>query len=131
MEKQITINLDLHHKILIGLFLLTYLVAMMIQVRDPKTNVKPSDWVLGFLSSIIGGTLAYFFVAKWANIGMRMGFTILFSLVSYRLIVFIVSEEAQKQFAEGFWKGIINMIRNFISNNSNNDNNGNTPNRNG
>ena len=128
MEEQITIDLGLHHKILIGIFLLTYLVAMMIQVRDPKTHVKPSDWVLGFLSSIIGGTIAYFFVAKWANLGLRMGVTILFSLVSYRLIVFIVSEEAQKAFAEGFWKGIINLIRNFMnSNNTNND--GNTPGR--
>ena len=124
-----TIHLDLHHKILIELFLLTYMVAMLIQVRDPKTHVKFSDWILGFLSSVIGGTIAYFFVMKWANLGLRMGVTILFSLVSYRLIVFIVSEEAQKAFAEGFWKGIINLIRNFMNNNNNTDNNGNTPGR--
>jgi len=126
MNKHIITGLNSHHEILIGLFLLTYFVAMAIQVRDPKTNVKPSDWVLGFLSSIIGGTVAYFFVAKWANIGLRMGVTILFSLVSYRLLIFIVSEEAQRAFAEGFWKGIINLIRNFM-NDKNNKDDGNTP----
>lgn len=121
MSNEFYLHLDFEHKVLIVLYVLSYFVAMFIQVRDPKTIVRASDWFLGFVSSSIGGTIAYFFVMKWANIGLRMGITILFSLVSYRLFCFIVSEEAQNAFAKGFWQGIINMVSQFL-NNKHNDN---------
>lgn len=117
-----TLTLQLHHKILIGLFIVIYFVSMGIQVRDPKVNVRISDWIYGFLCSVVGGTVAYFFVMGWANIGLRMGVTLLFSLISYRLVSFIVSDEAQGAFASGFWNGILNIWKNFTNKNQNNNN---------
>jgi hypothetical protein len=108
-------NLTLEHKVLIGLYLLSYFFAMFIQVKDPKTNVKFSDWVLAFVASFIGATIAYFIAFKWLNVGFRMGVTILASLVSYRTLTFIVSSDSQEAFAKGFLNGLLNLMNNLFN----------------
>lgn len=118
-------NLDIHHKILILLYLVTYLAAMLIQIKDPKTDVDWLDWILALLTSFVGGMLTYFAVMKWANLGIRMATTIFVSLVSYRTIKFIVSDEAQNDFAKGFWVGIKTVMQRLFNTPNNNDNNSN------
>lgn len=117
------LNLSIHHKILIILYLVVYLAAMLIQIQDTRTKVKFIDWILAFLTSAVGGIVTYFAIMSWANIGIRMATTLFASLVSYRTIKFIVSNEAQEDFAAGFWAGIKIMLqRLFNTQNSNNDN---------
>lgn len=120
------IQLDIHHKILGVLLLIAYLAAMLIQIRDPKTDVHLTDWILALLCSLLGATITYFVVMKWANIGWRMAITVIVSLVSYRTLKFIVSNEAQDEFARGFWTGIMNALKRLFNADhkppSNNDN---------
>lgn len=99
---------------------------MLIQIKDPKTDVDAMDWVLALLTSFVGGLIAYFAVMKWVNVGMRMAVTIFVSLVSYRTIKFIVSNEAQNDFAKGFWVGIKTVMQRLFNSQppNNNDSNG-------
>lgn len=116
-------NLTLEHKVLIGLYLLSYFFAMFIQVKDPKTNVQFSDWLLALVASFIGATIAYFIAFKWLNVGFRMGVTILASLVSYRTLKFMVSSESQDAFAKGFFNGLLNLMSNLFNYKNNKDGN--------
>lgn len=108
-------NLTLELKVLVGLYFLSYFFAMFIQVKDPKTNVQFSDWILAFIASLIGGTITFFIAASWLNIGFRMGVTILASLVSYRTLKFMVSSESQDAFAKGFFSGLLNLMSNLFN----------------
>lgn len=113
---EIFLNLKEEHQILIVLYLISYVSAMLIQIKDPKCTVTFLDWVLGLLCSALGGTIMFFGVMQWANIGFRMAATILVSLMSYRTIIFIVSPDTQEQFARGFGKGIMNMLEKLFTN---------------
>lgn len=110
MQLELHNNLELHHRILIILYLVTYFAAMLIQIKDPNTRVSFLDWILAFLASSVGGILTYFGVMGWANIGVRMATTIFVSLVSYRTLKFIVSDEAQTAFAKGFFSGLMGIL---------------------
>lgn len=125
-------NLDIHHKILILLYLVIYLAAMLIQIQDKDTKVKFIDWILAFMTSSVGGLVTYYAVMTWANLGLRMATTLFVSLVSYRTIKFIVSDEAQTDFAKGFWSGIKTIMQRLFNtqppNNNNNNNNNNDTN---
>ena len=109
-------EINLEHSVLIILFILSYFGAMFIQLKDPKVEVHISDWFLAFITSSVGGTIAYFIAMTWQNVGIRIGLTILASLVSYRTFKFIVSSEAQEDFARGFWKGIIMAVQRLLNN---------------
>ena len=115
-------NLDFEHRILVFLFVLSYFGAMFIQIRDPKAEVKTADWLLGFLTSVVGSTITYFMVSTWTNVGTRMAATIIASLVSYRTFKFIVSNEAQEDFARGFWRGVITTAQRLVNNAADNQN---------
>lgn len=118
MFNEFLLLLTFEHKVLICLYLLSYMGAMFIQIRDPETEVTLSDWFLGFLTSVVGGTITYFIALNWINVGLRMGITIIASLVSYRTFKFIVSKEAQDEFAKGFWKGLVGVAQKFVNNNN-------------
>lgn len=105
----------IEHKVLFVLYICSYLMAMFIQIKDPNTKVDFSDWFLALFTSAIGAVITYYIAMSWANIGFRMGATILASLVSYRTFKFIVSEEAQEQFAKGFFSGIMNVLSNLFN----------------
>lgn len=121
---QLMQQLTFEHKVLIVLYILTYISAMLIQIKDPKTDVTSMDWLLGFITSIIGGIITYFGVMTWANQGLRMLATIVVSLVSYRTIKFIVSNEAQEAFASGFWNGILRCLERLGNSKTKDNDNG-------
>jgi len=122
------LELNFEHKILIVLFIISYFGAMFIQVSDPKTAVKASDWFLGFITSVVGAVITYFVVAAWVNLGTRMAATIVASLVSYRTFKFIVSNEAQEDFAKGFWSGVMSILKRVVNNSDNKNQNDPNPN---
>ena len=122
MDPVLNFQLQFEHKLLVVLYLLSYLGAMLIQIKDPKVTVEFSDWVLALITSFVGGMIMYFGVMSWANVGVRMGVTILATLVSYRTFKFIVSSESQEDFAKGFWKGIMGALRRLLNSNYNSDN---------
>lgn len=117
MIENITITPE--HKVLAVLYLLSYLMAMFIQIKDKKVKVVWSDWFIGFFTSLIGATLTYFAVASWANLGLRMTMTIIVSLVSYRTFKFILSPETQEKFASGIGNGLLEVLKNFINSKEN------------
>jgi hypothetical protein len=101
---------DLEQSILITLCILSYFVAMAIQIRDPKNTVSTIDWVLSFISSCIGATVAYFFALEYLNVGTRMFITILASLISYRFMELVASKEVQGKIAGSFINAIIDFF---------------------
>jgi hypothetical protein len=109
---------SMEYTILLFLCIAAYLFAMVIQVRDPKINVTYSDWILGFIASAIGGTIAFLWALYFANVGTRAFVTVFATLVSYRSFKFIVSSEAQDAFAKGFFNGILNAISRIFNNNN-------------
>lgn len=109
-------NITLEHEILIVLYLLSYLGAMFIQIRDPKMRVTWHDWFLALLTSSVGGTITYLMVMGWANMGFRVGVTILSTLLSYRTFKFILSNESQEAFAKGLTTGLLNMLNKVFKN---------------
>ena len=109
-------NITIEHKVLAGLYLLSYFFAMFIQVKDPNVKVKLSDWLMAFVASFIGATITYFIAVNWLNVGFRMGVTILASLVSYRTLTFMTSNQSQNAFAKGFFNGLLNLMSNLFNN---------------
>lgn len=128
MLNSLSTALEFEHKVLIFLFIISYLGAMAIQIRDPKTRVEVFDWFVGFLTSMVGGIITFFICIGWDNIGLRMGVTIIATLVSYRTFKFILSEDAQNDFAKGFWKGIITSIQRLLNSDPKSTNNNHNPN---
>lgn len=103
------------HKVLIVLYVLSYFMAMFIQIKDKKVKVSFSDWIVAFFTSLIGATLAYFAVSGWENYGLVMTVTILASLISPRTFKFIMAPETQNKFASGIVNGAIEVIKNFMN----------------
>lgn len=110
-------------KILIVLCLMSYATSMGIQIRNPKINVQFSDWIYNLITSTIGAAIAYAWVLNWINIGARIFIIILISLISYPTFKFIVSPEAQAEFAQGIGRAILNMLKGaFKGDNKDNQN---------
>jgi hypothetical protein len=102
---------SLEHTLLLCLCIVSYFVAMIIQVRDPSVTVTHSDWILGLISSSIWGTVAYFFALQWVNVGSRMFITILATLVSYRFMKFVSSKTFQETIINAFVQWLMNLIK--------------------
>lgn len=88
--------------VLIALVLAAYIVGMVIQVRDKEIKIDRFDWVLSFMSSFIGATITYFGVFSWVNQGIKIGFTVLASLITYPIFKFIVSKKGRDGFIQLF-----------------------------
>lgn len=112
--------------IVIILFVLSYFVAMLIQVFDHKKKLKIKDWIIGFLSSLLGGATSFLFSLKWSNLGLRVGFIIFISIFSYRILRNLTEDESQEITA----KGVVTKIKKMMDidpdeNKSNNKSNNN------
>lgn len=110
LNEELLKGLEFH--VLIVLFLLTYILSIAIQIRENNVKFKVADYFISFLSSLTGATIAFFATSVLDNIGFRIGFTILASLISYRIIRFIVSKEGQEEFLRIFRKRIGNKTEN-------------------
>lgn len=96
---------------LIVVFLISYLVSMYIQVNDPDIKVTKPDWIIGFLSSFIGGYIAYrFFSFATDNPGEVMFYSILASVVSPRAFKILVNHNVQEKLIKGFLNGVLNTF---------------------
>lgn len=112
---------NLEHTLLLVLCVVSYFVAMIIQIRDPSVEVSGSDWILGLISSSVWGTVAYFFAAQWINVGSRMFVTILATLVSYRFMKFVSSKTFQETIINAFVQWLMNLIKGKAGNSEQND----------
>lgn len=101
-EKIKNMVFTLEHKILIIMYLITYPVAMFIQVRDPDIKVDFGDWILSFFANLIGAALIYFIVEKYLIMGVRFVITVFLSLYTYRIFKFILSKDSQEDVVRGF-----------------------------
>lgn len=109
------INFGLEHQILLVLYLMSYIAAMLIQIRDAKFKVTFLDWIIALLTSSLGGTLMYFGVMSWANFGGKFVLTIIISIMSPRTFKYLVTDEVQQDFASGFWTGIKSLFQRVFS----------------
>jgi hypothetical protein len=105
---------------LIMVFVVSYFVSMYIQVHDPEIKVTGPDWVIGFLSSLIGGYVAYsFFTFVTDNPGEVMFYTILASVISPKAFKILVNHKVQEKLIRGF----LDLLINTFSKNRNDDRN--------
>lgn len=109
MGKQYAFHFE--NEVLIALCIMAYLANMIELVKNDKVDVNLYDWVFNAFTGIIGGVVAYYTALAWLNIGLRMGLTIIISLISPRLIRFINTPEYHAAMAEGIGNGIINLIK--------------------
>ncbi len=106
--------LNIDETTLIVVFVISYMVAMYIQVNDPEIRVTRPDWIIGFLASCIGGFIAYKFSSFTTdNPGETMFWTILASVTSPRAFKFIVNPKVQDR--------LISSIFNRITGKNSND----------
>lgn len=93
---------------LIAVFAISYVVSMYIQHNDPEINLKRADWIIGFLSSCVGGFIAFKFTAHITeNPGEIMFWTIASSVTSPRAFKFLANAKIQDR--------LINSIFNRIT----------------
>jgi MFS superfamily sulfate permease-like transporter len=112
-EKNFLVSYEL--PVLFSVFAASYVMAMIIQVNDPHTKVKPLDWVLGLICSTIGGVIAYYCALYWMNIGFRIGVTTLASLYGYPIFKLIASRKSQSEVAHTFGSGLVSLIRRIFN----------------
>ncbi len=109
---QITITLI--DKILIVVFIMSYIASMLLQVDNPKIEVRPKDWFLNFLCSSLGVTVAWGFFLNWVSLGPKFLLVIIATAVSYPTYKYLNSEEGQAQFGGSIARGLVNMIINGL-----------------
>jgi hypothetical protein len=112
-EKNFLVSSEL--PVLFTVFVLSYFMAMIIQVNDPHSDVRPLDWVLGLICSSIGGIIAYYSALYWMNIGFRIGVTIIASLYGYPIFKLIASRKSQSEVAHTFGSGLVSLIRRIFN----------------
>jgi hypothetical protein len=118
--------LGFEQKFLIFLCLLSYAVSMAIQVNDPGAVIKRQDWIIGFLASFIGGSMAYFSAAFMTqNIGAQMFFTVVASTISYRFFKAFNSKAFQDSLIASLLNGLAGFAAKFFAGRNNNNNNNN------
>ncbi len=102
--------------ILIIICVVSYLTSMYTQATDPDITLTSSDWVKGFLWSLIGGVLAYkMFSFNIQNPGEVWVYTVVISVVAPRMFIFLSNHKNQDR--------LINSIFNRFSKRRNNDDN--------
>jgi hypothetical protein len=117
--------LGFEQKFLIFLCLLSYAVSMAIQVNEPGALIKRQDWIIGFLASFIGGSIAYFSaIFLTENIGAQMFFTVAASTIAYRFFKAFNSKAFQESIVSAMMNGLAGFAAKiFASKNNNNHNN--------
>jgi len=96
---------------LIIVFLISYFVSMYIQMNDPDIKLNRPDWIIGFLSSFVGGYVAYQFCSFTTdNPGEVMFYSILASVVSPKAFKILVNHNVQEKLIKGFLSGILNAF---------------------
>ncbi|WP_424493879.1 hypothetical protein [Salinimicrobium sp. GXAS 041] len=106
------ITVTLVDKILISVFIMSYITSMLIQVDNPKIEVRPKDWLLNFLCSSLGVAAAWGWALNWVNLGAKMIIIMIATAVSYPTFKYLNSEQGQTQFGGSIARGLVNMIIN-------------------
>lgn len=102
--------------ILALLYVITYPVAMVIQVRDPETNTTWQDWLLSFFANLIGAFMIWNIVREvTSNVGIRQMATIFGSLFTYRVFRIMLSVSSQQDAAEGFKDTFFKLMKRIFN----------------
>lgn len=106
-------------EVLFMLCLLSFSLNMVLQVKDRNIEVKLFNWVVNFASVILWGVIAYYMALRWLNMGFRMGFTIIVTLVAPDITMLFLSTEFRSQIVKALGQNIITLFKSFSKNDEN------------